>query len=109
MTSSDFFSSIKTWILEEHLKPSIQKRKDVLNRTLVISGASGVGKSTFVKFILEPVFKTGALFLNNQFQPPGSITPETSVFYSPDNASIKDLYNYTLVANGEYPIDSKGE
>lgn len=65
----------------------------------MIYGDTGVGKTTFIKKIIDPYFKTGSIFLNLTHQPPTSVGPDVRVFISPDDAGISTLYNYSLLAN----------
>lgn len=87
------------WIIQELFKEEAEKKASVLNKTLLMYGGSGVGKTTFIKKIVDPYFKTGPLFLDMAFQPATSVNPEVRVFVSPDNAPIKSLYSYSLLAN----------
>lgn len=102
-----YLQRIFKWIIQELFKEEEEKRASVLNKTLMIYGGSGVGKTTFIKKIIDPYFKTGPLFLDMAFQPATSVNPEVKVFVSPDNAPIKSLYAYSLLANQEQPINIK--
>ena len=71
--NSDSFKQVFNWINFELMKTTEKKRESVLNKTLVITGPSGVGKTTFLRKIIHPVFKTGPLFLDSEFQTPQAI------------------------------------
>lgn len=103
---SKSFKTILEWIKFELLKPLKEKRTGILNKSLVFQSKSGYGKSTFLKRIIDPVFKAGALFLDSKHQTPQSLV-NTHVFYSPDDAKINSLYNYTLVPMGEFLLNIK--
>lgn len=59
-----FFRKLFKWICNHLFMPEEEKRKGVLNKAMMMYGDTGVGKTTFIKKIVEPYFKTGSLFLN---------------------------------------------
>ena len=65
MEQDTTFDKIFQWIKFELLKTVQEKRKGMLNKSLVISGESGVGKTTFLKMIIHPMFHCGPLFLDS--------------------------------------------
>ena len=78
-----------------------------MNRTLVITGDSGIGKTSFVQLLLDPVFNAQPVVLNDDFQSPKIHDQKTRILLSPDDAGPKDFYNFTLIPNGEYLLKVK--
>ncbi len=77
------------------------------NKSLVLTGESGVGKSSFVSVLLKPLFGTANIELDQQFQPLATTSELVQILCSPDNAKVRTLYRMTLIPNGEEQIQIK--
>ena len=78
-----------------------------LNRTLVMMGDSGIGKTSFVQILLNPILGSHPVVLNEDFQSPKINHHDVRVLISPDDAEPKDFYNFTLIPNGEFLMKVK--
>jgi hypothetical protein len=99
------------WICFELLKSNQKKdKKEPINRVLVLTGNTGVGKTSFVEKLLGSVFESVPIDLKNlNFQNSLVSSNGVQIFVSPDKAMPKEMYDFSLVVNNEHPIDVKGK
>ncbi len=77
------------------------KKKSVLNKTLILSSNSGYGKSTLINHIFEPICGCVPIEPQRTFESTKINSPYTKIFYLADDNSIKTFYNLMLVINGD--------
>lgn len=107
LLEQDYFNSIVQYMITEVLKSNKDKTDSVLNLTLIMSGNTGVGKSSFVEFMLKPLFSCVAVDLTAQFQSTKILSDSVKVLYSSNDDRIKDFYPLSLVPNGDIPLNVK--
>ena len=78
-----------------------------MNRTLVLTGDSGVGKTSFIQILMDPIFNSHPIIMNDDFQSPQVHFGSTRILLSPDDAEPEDFYSFTLIPNGEYLLKVK--
>lgn len=78
-----------------------------MNKTLVVTGDSGIGKTSFLQILFEPVFGSLPVVMNEDFQSPQIHNDNIRILLSPDDAEPEDFYSFTLIPNGEYLLKVK--
>lgn len=78
-----------------------------MNKTLVITGDSGIGKTSFLQILLDPILGSLPVVMNDDFQNPRIHNDDVRVLLSPDDAEPEEFYNFTLISNGEYLLKVK--
>lgn len=78
-----------------------------MNRTLVITGKSGIGKTSLIQILFNPIFGSQPVVLNDDFQSPKIHNHDVRILLSPDDAEPKEFYNFTLIPNGEFLLKVK--
>lgn len=78
-----------------------------MNKTLVITGDSGIGKTSLMNIVFDPVFHSLPVVMNDDFQSPQIHNDQVRLLLSPDDAEPQDFYNFTLIPNGEYLLKVK--
>lgn len=78
-----------------------------MNKTLVITGKSGIGKTSFVQLLLNPILGSHPVVLTDDFQSPKIHHHNVRVLISPDDAKPEEFYNFTLIPNGEFMLNVK--
>ena len=68
LCEKEWFAKIVEFCALEVLKPNAEKKHSVDNRSLVISGDTGTGKTSFVEILLRQVFGVCNIELDNAFQ-----------------------------------------
>jgi uridine kinase len=97
------FFEIKYWVCREYFKSNKAKGEcEFVNRPLIISGDSGVGKITFVSKLVHPVFFTHNVGIT-EFDYQSKITKEDEVrvFVSPDYSDLDEMYDFSLMLQAE--------
>ena len=102
-----YFKEIVLFCLTEILKPNIEKKNTILNKALILSGDTGIGKSSFINKFIKPIFEALPVDMDKAFQPAHILKESVKVLYSTDDAHPSTFYNYTLVANGDLSLDIK--
>ena len=106
-----WLETLMYWIFFEHLKSTEKKSKKVpINRVVILTGKTGVGKTSFVQNVLGAIFKCVPVDLKNlSYQNSQVASNNVQVFFSPDKADPREMYDFSLVINNEHPLDVKGK
>ena len=100
----EWFKKLIEFCSLEILKSNQEKKLSVDNRTLIISGETAVGKTSFVEIMIRQIFGTSNIELENPFQSMSISRDSIQILCSPDNAKISTLYRLTLIPNGDEQI-----
>ena len=111
MDKQSWFFLIKYWICRELFKTNKAKLdREHMNKALVISGNSGVGKTSFCNQLINPIFRIHNLVLGEYiYQSPSIMGEDIKVFVSPDDARIDEMYDFVQVLQGEITLQIKRE
>ena len=111
MFQKKWFLPILFWCLNEVLKSNRDKYKcKRMNLVLVVYGASGVGKTSFARWLLNPIFKTMNIEVGEYiYQHPQLASDKIKILVSPDDASPNEIYLFTQVVQGEVSLQIKKE
>ena len=106
----EWFTEIRYWVSREIFKSNRAKQVcEHVNRTLILSGKSGVGKTTFCQRLIDPVLETYNMQLGEYiYQHPSILGEKVRVFVSPDDASFEEMYQLMQVIQGEVSLQIKG-
>ena len=81
-----------------------------MNKVLIMFGESGIGKTSFARLLLNPVFKIMNIEVGEYiYQNPLVASNEIKIFVSPDDASPQQAYTFTQVIQGEVALQIKRE
>lgn len=61
------FQKILLWIQSELLKSDEEKRLSTLNKALFIQGGTGIGKTTFLWKVIDPLFSIAPVFFDSNY------------------------------------------
>ena len=111
MNYAKWFFNLKYWICRELLKSNESKEKrEYMNKALLLSGKSGVGKTSFWRTLINPVFKCLEIKIGDYiYQSPDIKGENLKVFISPDDATLDEMYDFTQVLHGEVCLQIKKE
>lgn len=73
----------------------------------MVTGDSGIGKTSLLQLLLNPVFGSHPVVLSDDFQSPRVHHHDVRILLSPDDAEPEDFYNFTLIPNGEFLLKVK--
>lgn len=72
-----------------------------------MTGDSGIGKTSLLQVLFDPVLKSHPVVLNEDFQSPLVHSDDTRLLVSPDDAEPTEFYKFTLIPNGEFMLKVK--
>ena len=107
LKKKDYFKVIVDFLHAEFMKPMKEKFDSVLNKTLLITGDTGVGKSSFMHFTFGPICKFLAMDLAQQYEPATINKADVKVVYQADNDDPNTFYKMSLIPNGDSSIQIK--
>ena len=102
-----WFERIVEFCSLELLKANAEKKICVDNKTLILSGKTGVGKSSFIELLIKPVFGCVNIEPENAFQSIALCRDSVQILLSPDDAKISQLYRLSLIPNGDQQLQIK--
>ena len=102
---------IQYWCLNEVLKSNRDKSKcKGMNKVLIMFGESGVGKTSFARYLLNPVFMTFNVEVGEYvYQHPQIADNRIKILVSPDDCKPDQLYTFAQVIQGEVSLQIKRE
>jgi uridine kinase len=72
-----------------------------------VSGDSGIGKTSLMQILFDPILGSHPVVLNDDFQSPKINNHDIRILVSPDDTDPTDFYNFTLIPNGEFLMKIK--
>lgn len=89
---NQYFKEIVNFIYTDFFRSMDEKYKSVLNKTLILSGESGFGKSSLLNYGFEPFCKAISIDPPNSFETSQINDPKTKILYLADDNDIEVFY-----------------
>lgn len=104
-----WFKAVNYWCVHELLKSNQDKKNCThMNKVLILRGSSGIGKTSFARILIEPVFPILNIEVGEfKYQNPEFASDRIKVLISPDDASASEMYQFCQVIQGEVSIQIK--